>query len=150
MKIKKVIKTSMTIKILGVIFIGLAGGLSVGAGYVAFLTVLGIIPRLMQLTKTMKMIHLYEWAIVIGAVLGTLAILREPHFHLSPLILIIIGLAGGIFVGMMTAALTEVLNVWPILAKRMGVDDKIVILMMALALGKIFGSLFQWLYFVDH
>ena len=27
---------------------------------------------------------------------------------------------------MMTAALTEVLNVWPILAKRIGVEDKII------------------------
>ncbi len=51
---------------------------------------------------------------------------------------------------MMTAALTEVLNVWPILAKRIGVDDKIVILLMALVFGKIFGSLFHWIYFVDH
>lgn len=150
MKTKKVLKKLMTIEIVGVIFIGLAGGLSVGAGYVAFLTVLGIIPRLTQLTKTMKMIHKYEWAIVIGAVVGANAILQEPHFHFTPFILTIIGLAGGIFVGMMTAALTEVLNVWPILAKRLGIDDKIVILMMALALGKVFGSLFQWLYFVDH
>jgi stage V sporulation protein AB len=140
----------MTIKILGVIFIGFAGGLSVGAGYVAFLTVLGIIPRLTQLTKTMKMIHKYEGSIVMGAIVGTLAILQEPQFYFSPIFLVFIGLAGGTFVGMMTAALTEVLNVWPILAKRLGVEDKIVILMMALALGKIVGSLFQWIYFVDH
>ena len=49
---------------------------------------------------------------------------------------------------MMAAALTEVLNVWPILAKRIGVDDKIVILIMAIVFGKIFGSLFHWIYFV--
>ena len=41
----------MIIKSLFIIFIGLAGGLSVGAGYVAFLTVLGIIPRLTQLIE---------------------------------------------------------------------------------------------------
>lgn len=137
-------------KILLVIFLGLAGGLSVGAGYVAFLTVLGIIPRLTQLSKTMKLIHSYEWAAVLGGVAGTFAVLQEPRLHLPAFILIGLGLAGGIFVGMMAAALTEVLNVWPILAKRIGVEDKIVILMMALALGKVFGSLFQWMYFVDH
>src|SRR3954451_4916655 len=102
MKIRKVYRKLMIIKIIFTIFIGFAGGLSVGAGYVAFLTVLGIIPRLTQLTKTMKMIQLYEWAVVIGAVIGTLAILQEPHFHLTRLILILFGLAGGIFVGMMT------------------------------------------------
>jgi stage V sporulation protein AB len=140
----------MTMKVLLVIFIGLAGGLSVGAGYVAFLTVLGIIPRLTQLSKTMKLVQSYEWAAVLGAVVGTVAVLQEPHLHLPAFILIGLGIAGGIFVGMMAAALTEVLNVWPILAKRIGVEDKIVILMMALALGKIAGSLFQWIYFVDH
>ena len=31
---------------------GFAGGLAVGAGYVGFITVLGNIPRLMQMTKT--------------------------------------------------------------------------------------------------
>lgn len=39
-----------------VAFVGLAGGLAVGSGFVAFLTVLGVIPRLTQLTKTMKWI----------------------------------------------------------------------------------------------
>jgi len=140
----------MNMRSLFVIFIGLAGGLSVGAGYVAFLTVLGIIPRLTQLSKTMKMIQLYEWAVVLGAIVGTIAILQEPHMHLPSVLLIGFGLAGGIFVGMMAAALTEVLNVWPILAKRIGIEDKIVILMMALVFGKILGSLFQWMYFVDH
>ena len=56
-----------------------------------------------------------------GARLSFGRLVQTPHFHLTPLILIVFGLAGGIFVGMMTAALTEVLNVWPILAKRIGV-----------------------------
>src|SRR4051812_6027152 len=140
----------MIIKLLFTVFIGFSGGLSVGAGYVAFLTVLGIIPRITQLTKTMKMIQMYEWGVVLGAVVGTLLMLQDIDLHLSPLVLIVFGLAGGIFVGMMTAALTEVLNVWPILAKRIGVDDKIIFLLMALVFGKIVGSLFHWIYFVDH
>ena len=139
----------MVINLLIVMFFGFAGGISVGAGYVAFLTVLGIIPRLTQLTKTMKMIQHYEWAIVTGTVVGTLVMFQEPLLAISPLFLIIFGLAGGIFVGMMAAALTEVLNVWPIFAKRIGVDRKIVILLMALVFGKIFGSLFHWIIFVD-
>lgn len=150
MKIRKVYRKLMIIKIIFTIFIGFSGGLSVGAGYVAFLTVLGIIPRLTQLTKTMKMIQMYEWGVILGAVVGTLVMFQDIHLHISPYVLILFGLLGGSFVGMMTAALTEVLNVWPILAKRIGVDDKIVILLMALVFGKIFGSLFHWIYFVDH
>ncbi|WP_449620296.1 stage V sporulation protein AB [Robertmurraya sp. Marseille-Q9965] len=138
----------MVIKIAFVMFLGLAGGLAVGSGFVAFLTVLGIIPRLTQLTKTMKMIVWYQWAVVLGALIGGFASLRDPSLYLSPFILIPLGAAGGVFVGMMAAALTEVLNVFPILAKRIGLEEKIVILMMAFVFGKIFGSLYQWIYYV--
>ena len=44
---------------------------------------------------------------------------------------------------MLAAALTEVLNVFPILAKRLGIQEKIIYLMMALVFGKIVGSLFS-------
>nr|WP_263328510.1 stage V sporulation protein AB [Neobacillus sp. Marseille-Q6967] len=140
----------MTIKVLAVLFLGLSAGLAVGSGFVAFLIVLGIIPRLTQLSKTMKMIHYYEWAVVFGALAGVVASLRDPIFGLSEYIMIPLGLAGGIFVGMLAAGLTEALNVFPILAKRMGIDGKIIILIMAIVLGKIVGSIFQWVYFVHH
>lgn len=58
------------------------------------------------------------------------------------------GLADGIYVGMIAAALTEVLDVFPLLAKRIGIDDRLLVLMMALVFGKIFGSLFHWIYFI--
>jgi stage V sporulation protein AB len=54
----------------------------------------------------------------------------------------------GVFFGMLAAALTEVLNVLPILTKRIGVNEQIITLLMAIVLGKIVGSLFHWLYFV--
>ena len=58
----------MIVSILFVIFVGLGGGLTVGAGFVAFLTVMGIVPRLMQLTKTMRFVQAYEGAVISGAV----------------------------------------------------------------------------------
>jgi stage V sporulation protein AB len=140
----------MTIEILTVIFVGFAGGLAVGTGFVAFLVVLGVIPRLTQLTKTMKWIRAYEWGAITGAVAGGWMSLRHSVIYISKYWLIPIGLLHGVFIGMLAAALTEVLNVWPILAKRIGVDDKIVILLMAIAFGKVAGSLFQWIYFVDY
>lgn len=139
----------MTGKIILAVFVGLAGGLAVGAGFVAFLTVLKVIPRLTQLTKTMKMIHHYELAIVIGAVAGGWLGLQNVTLGASKAFLIPIGLLDGIFNGMLAAALTEVLNVFPILSKRIGIQDKIVYLLMAIVLGKIAGSLFQWIYYVD-
>lgn len=149
MKIVKVKKNSMVINYFFVVIIGLAGGVAVGSGLVAFLTVLGIVPRLTQLSKTKNYIKLYEWGVVVGAITGSWFSLREPLFNLSAYFLLIIGLFAGVFVGMLAAALTEVLNVFPILAKRVGVVEKIIYLFMAIVLGKIFGSLFHWIYFVD-
>lgn len=139
----------MTINHLISIIIGLAGGLAVGGGLVAFLTVLGIIPRLTQLTKTKNFIRHYEWGVVVGALTGSWFSLSVPLLYLPSFLLIIIGLFAGIFVGSLAAALTEVLNVFPILAKRVGVAEKIMYLIMAIVLGKISGSLFHWIYFVD-
>ncbi|MBM7701659.1 stage V sporulation protein AB [Metabacillus iocasae] len=139
----------MIASILLTALIGFAGGLAVGGGFVAFLTVLGVIPRLMQLTKTMKYIQAYEWAVISGAVLGGWAALHDYTWRFPTIVIIVVGLASGTFIGMLAAALTEVLNVLPILAKRIGIADKIVILLMAIVFGKIFGSLFHWVYFVD-
>ncbi|MFD2214169.1 stage V sporulation protein AB [Metabacillus endolithicus] len=132
------------------IIIGLSGGLVVGSGYVAFLAVLGIIPRLTQLTKTYQYIHVYEGAIILGTVITGWMSLRDTTLFQSELWLIPIGLLCGVFIGMLAAALTEVLNVFPILAKRIGFGEKIVILLMAIVFGKIAGSLFHWIYFVNH
>lgn len=140
----------MMIKVIFLMAVGFANGAIVGVGLVAFLIVLGIIPRLVQLTKTMKFIQAYEWSVVSGAMIGSWLSMQDATFSLSGFWLIPIGLACGVFVGMLAAALAEVLNVLPILAKRIGIGEgKIIILLMALLLGKIFGSIFQWTYFMD-
>lgn len=139
----------MIINTIIMLFIGFAGGLIVGCGFVAFLTVLGIVPRLAQLTKTYKKIYLYEWSIVLGTIFGDWVSLQDTIFSLSILFLIPIGLFCGIFVGMLAAALTEVVNVIPILTKRIGVEGHLIAALMAIVFGKVFGSLFHWIYFVD-
>ena len=47
-------------------FIGLASGFVVAAGIFAFITMLGIIPRLAQRTGTADHIYGYEWMIILG------------------------------------------------------------------------------------
>lgn len=140
----------MIVSVLFIIFVGLGGGITVGAGFVAFLTVMGIIPRLMQLTKTMRFVQAYEAAVILGAVCGGWETLHMNHLYLTKWIAVPVGLLAGLFVGMLAAALTEVLNVLPILAKRIGLRSKIIILLMAIVIEKIAGSLFHWLYFIDH
>lgn len=129
------------------ILIGLAGGLIVGSGLVALITVLGLVPRLTQITKTHRFIHLYQYMIVFGSIFWTWMGMSELHFHLNPTLAGVHGFFAGIFVGMLAAALTEVLNVLPILAKRIQVVEKMVWLLMAMVIGKILGSLFHWIFF---
>jgi len=47
----------------------------------------------------------------------------------------------------LAASLTEVLNVLPILAKRLRIQHAILHLLMAMAFGKVAGSLLQWILF---
>ena len=150
MKIKRVLVTLITGKIVFGLFIGLASGFAVGAGFVAFVTVLGIIPRLTQLTKTMQFIHYYEAAIIAGVVIGAWLGLQEIKLFWTKWLLLPIGLADGIFNGMLAAALTEVLNVFPIFTRRLKLEKYLIFLMMAIVLGKITGSLFKWLFFVKY
>lgn len=130
-------------------FIGLAGGLAVGAGFVAFLAVLGIIPRLVQLSKSAKSTHYYEWSVIIGVLVGTLISFTDRSVQLPNWFLLMWGGFHGIFIGMLAAALTEVLNVFPILTRRIGLQESLLWFLMAIVLGKITGSLFQWIIFVN-
>ncbi len=84
-----------------VILIGLAGGIAVGSGYVAFLAVLGIIPRLAQLTRSGKHIQYFEWAVIAGTLTGAWCSLKNITFQTSQYWLVILGLFCGTFIGML-------------------------------------------------
>ncbi|MFC4022888.1 stage V sporulation protein AB [Oceanobacillus longus] len=130
------------------ILIGFSGGLAVGAGFVAFITVLGIIPRLIQLSKTEPLIKVYSASVMLGLMIGTYFSFADVSLKQPVFALMIWGILHGIFNGMLAAALTEVLNVFPILSRRIHMENYLLLLLMAIVFGKIFGSLFQWTYFV--
>jgi stage V sporulation protein AB len=130
-----------------ILLFGLSGGIAVGSGVVAFLVVLDIIPRLTQLTRSWKHIYAYEIAVVTGSILFTWIDFFDIHFHLFPLGTAFIGLLAGCFVGMLAGALTEVINVLPILAKRVGMSSYMVSMLMAMILGKVIGSLLEWFFY---
>jgi stage V sporulation protein AB len=129
------------------IFIGLAGGIAVGSGIVAFLIVLDLIPRLAQISRTYHMIRWYESAVILGSLCFTLTDFYNVKLPLFPLSAAFFGIFAGCFVGMLAAALTEVVNVLPILANRIGMASYMILLLMAMIFGKLFGSLLDWLLF---
>lgn len=130
------------------VLLGLAGGLAVGSGMVALLIVFDLIPRLAQLARAFRKSVWFETAIIAGSLYWTFADFLDWRlpFGFTPL-LGLPGLLDGIFIGMLAAALTEVINVLPILAKRMGLSQYMFALVMSMVLGKTLGSLFDWLIF---
>lgn len=126
------------------ILLGVAGGIAVGGGVIALIIVLDIVPRLAQLTRTYNRVHWYEGALITGSLVGTIADFWLWKVPLGPVISTIIGLFCGVFIGMLAAALTEVLNVLPILAKRLKLTGYLFGLLMAMVAGKVAGSLFDW------
>ncbi|NBD22642.1 stage V sporulation protein AB [Paenibacillus glycinis] len=128
--------------------LGFAGGLGVGSALAALLIVLDIIPRLAQLAFAYRKSIWFETAVVSGAVFWSLADFLEWRLWLPKIAaMIVIGTFDGIFVGMLGAALTEVMNVLPILAKRVRLSRYLVTLVVAMVIGKVTGSLFDWLVF---
>ncbi|HZG55422.1 stage V sporulation protein AB [Paenibacillus sp.] len=128
-------------------FLGLASGVAVGSGLVAFLVVLDVIPRLAQISGSTSRGPELELAVVMGAVFWTCADFFGLSLGVPGGLLIVVGLLVGGFVGTVAAALTEVLNVFPILARRLRMETRLRWLLAAMVLGKVLGSLFEWLRF---
>lgn len=123
--------------------IGLAAGIAIAGGTFAFITWLGIITRLASKTKTASHILLYEDMVVLGAGIGNILYLYEPTIALGLAGLIFYGLFSGIFTGCLAVALAEVIQTFPIFAKRAKIRIGTPYILLALAIGKSIGTLIQ-------
>lgn len=63
-------KKQMWIRSFFLIFYGLCAGGLIAASFLAFLSMLGVIPRLAGLTKSMKNARMYESFVALGGFLG--------------------------------------------------------------------------------
>lgn len=127
------------------IFFGISSGVLVAAGTFAFIAAIGIVPRMAKRTQTQRHIRIYEDAITLGGVFGTTAMFMDYRFPDVPFLVGAYALCTGIFVGVLAMALTEVLNVVPIMLRRARLTKGLQWLILAFALGKVFGSLAYFL-----
>lgn len=149
---------------------GLSSGLLVSAGIFTVLLAVGLAPRFVGATHTAKKIFLYEGCIMAGAVLGTFFSVVPALFHagewlrlqiwlfsdgagsflsdavdvLGQVFLGAAGLFMGMFVGCLALAIAEMLNSIPIFARRISYRHGLGIALLAVALGKLAGSLFYF------
>ncbi|MCT4593315.1 MAG: stage V sporulation protein AB [Anaeromicrobium sp.] len=129
--------------------IGFSEGIVVGTALIAFITILDIVPRLAQLTKTEKYIRVYEYAMIISGVSMVLIDVLDVNFNISSIGLGIIGLLMGLYVGLFASALTEITNVIPIIVKAFNLHGYEKYVFYALIFGKVVGSFLYWLYVVS-
>lgn len=129
-------------------FSGLSAGGIVAAGVFAFLAIIGVFPRLIGKTKTRDHILLYETLIILGGTLGNLLDLYEFPVPLAGavghVLLLIFGVAVGVFVGCLVMSLAETLNTLPVIVRRIHLAVGLQYIILAVALGKMAGSLWYF------
>ena len=132
-------------KELFLVFYSAASGVLVSAGVFAFIAAIGIVPRMAWRTGTRQYIRLYEDAIVLGGLWGTTAMFVDYCLPSWGWLTGLFALMAGVFIGVLAMALTEVLNVMPILMRRARLTKGLPWIILAFALGKVFGSLVYYL-----
>lgn len=122
-------------------FLGLCFGVIIASGVVAFIISLGIVPRYAGITRTAERIRLYEDSSMLGAIVGNLCFLYNGSLPLGTAGLAVYGIFSGIFLGSWILALGEVVNIFSILARRIGLTRGVGLVVLMMALGRMLGSL---------
>jgi stage V sporulation protein AB len=139
-------KNWMWIRLVAMALIGLSAGVVVAGGLFGFIVGLGVISDFADRTRTASKVRLYEDMIAAGGILGNLIYTYQISLHFLEPLLGVFGLFSGIFVGCWAMALTEVLNVFPIFARRVRLKKGIAYVILGFAIGKGIGSFAYFFY----
>ena len=127
------------------IIFGLSSGIMVGAGVISLLILVGIIPRMAQLSNTRSFINFYEKILVIGTFLGSLISIQNIGITVGKVGVLIFGLAYGIFIGFLSSGLAEILDYIPIISRRLKIPTiYLKYIIISLLIGKVIGSFVGW------
>ena len=143
--------------------IGVSSGLIVSAGVFTVLISVGLIPRFAGKMHVARKIFVLEEMVVFGTLFGGFCsvfsdwakigeFVRGHNLFgsgateglwklLGTVFLLIFGVFAGIFVGCLALAIAEMLNTIPVFARRIGFRHGLGIAILAVALGKLIGSL---------
>nr|WP_294570616.1 stage V sporulation protein AB [uncultured Romboutsia sp.] len=127
------------------IIFGLSSGIMVGAGVISLLILVGIIPRMAQLSNTRSFINFYEKILVIGTFLGSLISIQNIGITVGKVGVLVFGLAYGIFIGFLSSGLAEILDYIPIISRRLKIPTiYLKYIIISLLIGKVIGSFIGW------
>lgn len=124
--------------------LGLSGGLVVAGGVIALMVGLGILVRFVGLAHEAGRVWFIEDAVILGGIFGNWLTVYQTFVPLGMVGLCMLGFFSGIFVGGWIMALAEIINIFPIMARRIGLVKGMSVIVIATALGKICGSLLHF------
>ncbi len=129
---------------------GFSAGMITAGGVFTVLLAVGLIPRFAGRTHTGRKVMLYETMVILGTAVGDIVSVFEPQMHwgmaAGQVLLVLYGGFAGIFVGCLAMAIAEMLDSIPIFARRIGFRHGLGVAVLAMALGRMAGSL---LYFYE-
>ncbi|NLL81571.1 MAG: stage V sporulation protein AC [Tissierellia bacterium] len=123
-----------------------SGGLVAGGAFISFVTLLEIFPRLMQFTNTDKYQMLYESIYILSTIAFTILYFSDFYIRLNSILVVIIGLLFGVYLGLFSSALAEILNVLPVILKKIKIKRNMKFVFYSLAIGKVAGALYYFIF----
>lgn len=144
------------------VFCGICFGIITSAGVFTVLSAVGLVPRFIGKTHSAKEVMLYENMIILGTTVGGIFSVLGDEMQLGNLVTGRLGVsmdvwegvtnvilaAGGLFSGMLVGclalAIAEMLDSIPIFTRRVSFRHGLGIVVLAIAIGKLFGSLFYF------
>lgn len=135
----------MTIRYILLIIIVFSSGIIIAGGVFAFITIIGIIPRMIQKTNTKNYVKLFENSIILGGLFGAINLRFQMTLPFGIVFESIFVFFSGIFIGSLAVSLAEILDVIPILTRRINLKFGMSCFMVVIAIGKLIGSLAYWL-----
>ena len=107
----------------------------------ALIIALGLVAEFADQTHTARHILWYEDAGAAGGILGNLISIYQFPLPFGEAGAGIFGIFAGVFVGAWAMALTEIINIIPIFARRLDFRRGLELLIVSMALGRTAGSL---------
>jgi stage V sporulation protein AB len=125
---------------------GLASGLVIATAFTSFITILGVIPRIATKLNIKEYYFALGNSVTAGVLVGSILYLFEPFIKMPTILTIVVSLCFGIFIGCLALAIAEVLDVMPILNRRVHFKRAISFFIIAFSFGKMLGAFCYWIF----
>ncbi len=127
----------MWIKYVLLCIFGFSAGIIIAGAFIAFISTIGIFPRFVAQTHTIKHLKIYETSILLGSTFGNIISIYSLPVPFGKTGLAILGFFSGIFIGSLVSALAEVANTIPVFVRRASIRKGLPYVLISIALGII-------------